>query len=1265
MSDIPLQEAESHQSAENESILLKATTIPQLLSKQVAAFGDQTFILVPRDGVYESISFKAFADRVGVLKAALQDQGITQGCRIAFLSHNRIEFLEAAMAVWALGATVVSLNPNASSDHIEAMLEDSQSTAVIVSEGSPLDTIRKINRDISQSRATLVLDDITLRDGERYLNATNGVTGTTDDADILSSDIALILFTSGTTKKPKGVPLTHHNILFNREAMRRAWKNEWTADDRVLGFLPYFHVMGLPVEFLGSLYVGGQYAFLAPPSESNSPVSVRIVEGVHASRATHLTTVPSILEDIMARAQEDPSFLEPLKRLKFIQSGGAYLSRDVGAFFHSQGINVIQGYGMTEVGGALLLGKPHLRDWEALYPLPGIKPVFVEAEGFAGKQLVLDHCPTVIASYLNNAEADRQAFPGGPDSGRFYTGDLFTRRNGGYVFEGRNDYVYKHSKGEKTNPLPIEQVISSSEYIRRVALIGDRRPHNVAIIQPNYNALAGLQWMDIEARIWNVVEAANEGKIDGCGELDAHSKILRDSIHIVRPNEQSLPIDRKGALNRQIICERFSTEIEQMYKRKKNRKEIGISRLKEARETKAKTDDFRDLVKRTDQLDLFLAYVEDRRAAIRDGADVNGEHLNISRLVAVGKDYAKVNLPKNGNVQEGVEAAVAHLRDLLDSGAHLYGISTGFGGSADTATRHFDAVQAELIRHLNAGFEDPLREDAARGAMLIRANSTSKGASGLRWDIIERVVLLLNKGITPLMPKRGSVTASGDLMPLSFLAALLMGKDAAKAHYKGQVISAKEALEIAGLEPVSFGPKEALALVNGTSVANALAAIVLFDVNVLLVLSQAATALSVEAILGTNQSFDPFIQQMKPHRSQIEVAKNILGLLEGSSLARDEITANEEVEIGKLKQDRYHQRTAPQWIGPQIDVVMQANEAITTEMNSVTDNPLVDVTRGPVVHGGNYQGTSVAVPMDHVRLSLQALGKIVFEQYQELVNKFYSNGLPPNLAGSEDMNLDMGLKGADTLMAGFMAELSMLGNPATNHVQPAELRNQSINSMGLMSARYTAKGVKILQMMMASYLYAVLQAIDLRHIERCYGVATETAIEEAVVETLHEVVENADEVHPAMIKHLVGIAKQIKPFAYALEAHTSYPSLTCRLSEGILAVLRGMLDGAEPTPKLKSDPLLVLNYSTNFVSVLAGKLRVALPKAKEQALQHGAEHLLGRTRPLYTFVRKELGVPFEQGDQEAGPLTQRIFDAIEDERIIDPLLDAFFPAQAV
>lgn len=410
-------------------------------------------------------------------------------------------------------------------------------------------------------------------------------------------------------------------------------------------------------------------------------------------------------------------------------------------------------------------------------------------------------------------------------------------------------------------------------------------------------------------------------------------------------------------------------------------------------------------------------------------------------------------------------------------------------------TKKLKLLQKAFLQHHQAGIlpglpdnynkAHALPKDVTRGAILLRCNSLIRGHSAVGLDKIELLVQAINKEITPIIPLRGSISASGDLSPLAYLGGLLEGSPGtfvqvgpSKHADCEKVMSAADALSEAGIVPVTLEAKEGLGIMNGTAPSASAAALVLYDANTLATLTQVLTAMATEALNGSVDNYHDFISQSRPHPGQIEVADNIRYLLNGSRLSQ-----KLSVKQQGLVQDRYALRTAPQWIGPLLEDLLLATKQVTTELSSTTDNPLIDVVGDCFHHGGNFQAASVATAMEKTKTAIVMLGRLVASQCQEIINPGLNKGLPPNLC-FDDPSCSFTCKGIDINMSAYISELAFLGNSVVSHVQVAEMNNQSVNSLALIASRYTAESVDLLTMMCAAHLYTLCQALDLRSLDQ-------------------------------------------------------------------------------------------------------------------------------------------------------------------------------------
>lgn len=521
-----------------------------------------------------------------------------------------------------------------------------------------------------------------------------------------------------------------------------------------------------------------------------------------------------------------------------------------------------------------------------------------------------------------------------------------------------------------------------------------------------------------------------------------------------------------------------------------------------------------------------------------------------------------------------------------------------------------------------------------RAAIAVRCNSTVRGHSAVSSEVVRALLRLLEHGITPIVPLRGSVSASGDLMPLSYIAGAVEGNPdiyvqvdtgtgtGTGTDRESTIMTAREALLSTGLDARSMGPKEGLSIVNGTSSSAAVASLVLFEAHQLAVLVQAMSGMAVEALLGNAESFHPFISAVRPHTGQTECASNVLSLLQGSQLAQGLNSATKDRTRTGLVQDRYALRSIPQWIGPQLEDLVAAHGQVTTELNSSCDNPLVDAASDDIYYGCNFQAVSITSAMEKTRLALQMLGKLVFAQATELIEPHLNNGLPTNLV-ADDPNLSFTMKGVDTNMAAYMAELAHLAHPVSSHIQAAEMHNQSVNSMALATSRFSMQAVEILSIMCACHVYVACQALDLR--------------------ALHlKFVEQAPAVLSGVTAQLVQISDSDKTqLEAALKVHicSTWPKLNTLSSEDrCKEVARSALDVLVEffSGSSSSSPGLSVHDLREWKSLAAVALddSYKATAARFFANPH-TEELLGRgSRAVYRTVRHTLGVPVHLGFQE-------------------------------
>ena len=463
---------------------------------------------------------------------------------------------------------------------------------------------------------------------------------------------------------------------------------------------------------------------------------------------------------------------------------------------------------------------------------------------------------------------------------------------------------------------------------------------------------------------------------------------------------------------------------------------------------------------------------------------LQGHDLTIADVVRVARFGAQVKLTDDETILQRVEAAHEYIIKAVKEGKLIYGVTTGFGGMAHTLISPDEAgdLQENLIWFMKSEAGKRLARGDVRAAMVIRANSHLLGFSGLRMELIRRMVIFLNANVTPHLREFGSIGASGDLAPLACITGALIGLDPCfKVDFDGQEMDAPGALKRLGLAPLKLDPKEGLAMINGTAVMSAIAANCIYDAQQLLALSMGAHALAIQGLLGSNQSFHPFIHDHKPHSGQKWSAAQMLELLSGSKLIRDELEARRERSRGELIQDRYSLRCLPQYMGPIVDGLNQIAKQVTIEINSATDNPLIDPTNSRDFHGGNFLGQYIGVGMDQMRYFIGLMAKHLDAQIALLSAPEFNNGLPPSLIGNRERKVNMGLKGLQISGNSIMPMLTFLGNSLVDRFPThAEQFNQNINSQGLGSANLARQSIAAFQQYMAIALIFGVQAVDLR-----------------------------------------------------------------------------------------------------------------------------------------------------------------------------------------
>ncbi len=417
----------------------------------------------------------------------------------------------------------------------------------------------------------------------------------------------------------------------------------------------------------------------------------------------------------------------------------------------------------------------------------------------------------------------------------------------------------------------------------------------------------------------------------------------------------------------------------------------------------------------------------------------------------------------------GVEAAARTVAAIIERGAPVYGVNTGFGKLASVRVPDTDlaALQRNIVLSHAAGVGAGLPEPVVRVAMALKVASLARGFSGVRWETLARLTACLERGVLPVIPGQGSVGASGDLAPLAHLAATLIG--VGEARWRGTVMPAAAALAAAGLAPLTLGPKEGLALLNGTQVSTALALAGLFEAERAFQAALVTGALATDAARGSDTPFDPRIHAVRGHQGQVEVAASLRALLAGSAIRASHLT--DDVRV----QDPYSLRCQPQVMGACLDLLRQAGTTLGIEANAVSDNPLVFAGEDEVLSGGNFHAEPVAFAADMVALALCEIGAITERRVSLLVDPALS-GLPAFLTPKP--GLHSGFMLAQVTAAALVAENRQRAHPASVDSVPTCANQEDHVSMATHGARRLRPMAENLAQIVAIELLAAAQGCD-------------------------------------------------------------------------------------------------------------------------------------------------------------------------------------------
>jgi histidine ammonia-lyase len=466
---------------------------------------------------------------------------------------------------------------------------------------------------------------------------------------------------------------------------------------------------------------------------------------------------------------------------------------------------------------------------------------------------------------------------------------------------------------------------------------------------------------------------------------------------------------------------------------------------------------------------------------------LDGESLTIEDVVAVARSWAapeEIHVKIAAEAQEKIERARRAVEDFIEQGEIIYGVTTGFGAFKDKiiSPSQTEELQRNMLMSHAVGVGDPFDEATVRAIMLIRANTLAKGHSGIRSETLQALLALVNRGVHPVIPAKGSLGASGDLAPLAHMSLVLIGEG--EAFYQGEKLPGAEALRRAGLAPIELRAKEGLALTNGTAVMTAIGALTTWRAEHLSHVADIAGALSLEALHGMSQAFDERIHAVRPHRHQIDCAAYLRQLIEGSEYLR----FDDSLHV----QDAYTLRCIPQVHGAVRAAISHARQVIETELNSATDNPLIFFApptpplaggeggdRAICLSGGNFHGEPVALVMDYLAIALAGLGNMSERRLARLLDETSNQGALPAFLTKQG-GVNSGFMMAQYTAAALASENKILAHPASADTIPASANIEDHVSMGCTAARKAREVLENTESILAIELFAAAQGIDFR-----------------------------------------------------------------------------------------------------------------------------------------------------------------------------------------
>lgn len=452
--------------------------------------------------------------------------------------------------------------------------------------------------------------------------------------------------------------------------------------------------------------------------------------------------------------------------------------------------------------------------------------------------------------------------------------------------------------------------------------------------------------------------------------------------------------------------------------------------------------------------------------------EVGNREWTIEDVLAVSRRESPVKLSQDSRWQQLIQKGSQFLERHWRENGEIYGVTTGYGDSCVRAVPAalVEELPVQLMRFHGCGLGEILPDDATRAMMAARLISLARGYSGVRLELLDALVGLLNNDILPVVPQEGSVGASGDLTPLSYLAAVLVGER--EATVNGERLLAQEALSRFGLTPIALRPKEGLALMNGTSMMTGIACLAFDRARYLARVAASVTALAVEALEANKAHYDARLFAQKPHVGQVEVATWI----------REAISYDASTQALRRLQDPYSLRCAPHVIGVLVDALPWIRKTIETELNSSNDNPLIDGEEELILHGGHFYGGHIAFAMDALKTAVANVADLVDRQLALLMHQATNHGLPANLSGAapERLPINHGFKAVQIGASAWAAEALKNTMPASVFSRSTECHNQDKVSMGSIAARDCIRVLELSEQVVAAGLLAGVQGVNIR-----------------------------------------------------------------------------------------------------------------------------------------------------------------------------------------